>query len=489
MNKGIFKGIATHGIALGRSIGIRTAGALVACTLSLPVAAEVVTVGIGTQNTTTNTVTGGVVLKELGLIEKHLAKVPRFKDTQFKIEWQNFTSGPPVTNGMVANTLQIGMMGDYPLLVNGATFQNGNETRSRLIALIAYNEEGAGNGVVVHKDSPYYELADLKGKKLSVPFGSAAHGMLLKALEDRGWTAEDFELSSQSPEVGTSSLQEKRIDGHADFVPFAELLPYRGFARKIFDGAETKVPTFHGVVVREDFAKKYPEFVVAYIKALMEANDWVRKNPIQAAAKIEEWTRIEKEVAYMFLGPGGVHTLDPTIKPKWIETIKYDHGVLKRMGRVKDFDADAWADETYVKQAFKELGLDYEKQKASFSNYEISGTDPLCGGKITNPRQAGEVWIESGALTAYQSANCTLAAIKKAESEGKKIGVAYVYDQSMKIKVFADKAFYSLKAGTDSTKNAPEIVPFLLKKDAEAHAAKTGAKVGVYADALALARK
>lgn len=483
MNTGIFKGIAAQGNVARRFIGIRAASALVACTLSFPALAEVVTVGIGTQNTTTNTVTGGVVLKELGLIEKHLAKVPRFKDIQFKLEWQNFTSGPPVTNGMVANTLQIGMMGDYPLLVNGATFQNGNETKSRLIALIAYNAEGAGNGVVVHKDSPYYELADLKGKKLSVPFGSAAHGMLLKALEDRGWTAEDFELSSQSPEVGTSSLQEKRIDGHADFVPFAELLPYRGFARKIFDGAQTKVPTFHGVVVREDFAKKYPEFVVAYIKALMEANDWVRKNPVQAAAKIEEWTRIEKEVAYMFLGPGGVHTLDPTIKPKWVETVKYDHGVLKRMGRVKEFDADAWVDETYVKQAFKELGLDYDKQKASTSNYEISGTDPLCGGKISEPRQAGEVWVEGGAITAYQSANCTLAAIKKAEGEGKKIGVAYVYDQSMKLKVFADKAFYSLKASA----KVPEIAPFLLKKDAEAHATKNGGKVGLYADALALA--
>ena len=50
--------------------------------------------------------------------------------------------------------------------------------KSRLIALIAYNADGAGNGIVVHKDSPYYQLSDLKGKKVSVPFGSAAHGML-----------------------------------------------------------------------------------------------------------------------------------------------------------------------------------------------------------------------------------------------------------------------------------------------------------------------
>jgi NitT/TauT family transport system substrate-binding protein len=445
--------------------------------------AEVVTVGIGTQNTTTNTVTGGIVIKEMGLLEKYLPKTGKYKDIQFRMEWQNFTSGPPVTNGMIANTLQIGMMGDYPLLVNGATFQASPETKSRLIAMIAYNADGAGNGIVVHKDSPYFQLSDLKGKKVSVPFGSAAHGMVLKAMEDKGWKADFWDLASQSPEVGTSSLQEKRIDAHADFVPFAELLPYRGFARKIFDGVETRVPTFHGVVVREDFAKKYPEFVVAYIKALIEANDWVRKNPVEAATKIEEWTRVEKEVAYMFLGPGGVHTLDPTIKPKWIDTVKYDHGVLTRMGRVKPLDADAWADESYVMQAYRELGLDYAAQKASFTSYEISGTDPLCGGTIDKPREAGEVWIDGGALTAYKSAECTLAAVNAATRAGKKVGVAFVFDQAFKIKLFADKAFYSL-AGKGASAS---ITPFLLKKDAEAHAAAHGGRLGSYADALAVA--
>ena len=66
--------------------------------------------------------------------------------------------------------------------------------------------------------------------------------------------------------------------------------------------------------MRKDFAEKYPEIVIAYLKALIEANDWMRKNPKLAAEKIEEWTKINKEVVYIFLGPGGVHTLDPTIK-------------------------------------------------------------------------------------------------------------------------------------------------------------------------------
>jgi len=450
--------------------------------------AETVTVGIGIQNTTTNTVTGGIVIEKLGLMDKYLAdlkKTPKYKDIDFKFDWQNFTSGPPVTNGMVANKLQIGMMGDYPLLVNGATFQAGNETRSELIALIAYNVNGAGNGIVVNKDSPYYQLSDLKGKRVSVPFGSAAHGMLLKAMEDRGWKDDYWDLASQSPEVGTTNLQEHKIDAHADFVPFAELLPYRGFARKIFDGVETKVPTFHGIVVRKDFADKYPEFVVAYLKALIDANDWVRKNPAMAATKIEEWTHIEKEVAYMFLGPSGIHTLDPTIKPKWIEAIKYDHGVLSRMGRVKALDADAWANDTYIRQAFKEKGLDYDKQKASFADYEIHGIDPLCKKPIKNPREGGEVWVEGGAITAYSSADCTLAGVKKVLSEGKKVGVAFVFDKTTGIKLFADKAFFAL--GTKNPKK-PEIVPFLLRKDAEAWAAKIGGRLASYSEVLAVAK-
>ncbi len=446
--------------------------------------AQEVVIGIGTQNTTTNTVTGGVVLKELKLLEKHLPKTGKYKDISFKLDWQNFTSGPPITNGMMAKKLHIGMMGDYPLLVNGATGQSqpGNETK--LVAIIAYNVFGSGNGVVVHKDSPYYELADLKGKNVSVPFGSAAHGMLLQAMQSRGWSENFWNLSSQSPEVGTTNLQEKKIDGHANFVPFADLLPYRGFARKIFDGAETKVPTFHGVVVRKDFADQYPEVVVAYVRALMEANAWVRANPAVAAAKVEAWTKIEKEVAYLYLGPGGIHTLDPSIKPRWLDTIKTGHEVLTRLNRVKPLDIGAWVDETYVKKAFAELKLDYEAQKQTLANYDISGTDPLCKQPIARPREAGEVWLEGAAITPHASALCTLAAVHKAQAAGKKLRVAYVYDKALGIKVFADKAFYAVSA-TDPKK--PVIVPFLLKKDAEAHAAAIGGKLAGYADALALA--
>jgi NitT/TauT family transport system substrate-binding protein len=442
--------------------------------------AQTIEIGIGTQNTTTNTVTGGIVIKELGLLDKYLPRTGKYKDVKYKMDWQNFTSGPPITNGMMANKIHIGMMGDYPLLVAGATGQ-ATKNEVQLVAIIAYNAYGGGNGIVVHKDSPYYELADLKGKLVSVPFGSAAHGMMLQSLQERGLPENFWNLVSQSPEVGTTNLQEKRIDAHGDFVPFAELLPYRGFARKIYDGAETKIPTYHGVIVRKDFAEKYPEIVTAYIKALMDANDWVRRNPKLATEKIQEWTKIEKEVAYVFLGPGGMHTLDPTIKPRWVDTIRIAYGVLKKLDRVKEFNVEAWVNDSYVRQVFKEKGLNYDTQMMTLAGYDVEGKDPVCNVPVTRPKEAGQIWIQGGDILSFSSPTCTLAGVNKYTREGKKIGAVYLVDRALGIKVFADKAFYAM-GGKDPKK--PELVPFLLKKDAETHAAKIGGKLASYSDAL-----
>jgi NitT/TauT family transport system substrate-binding protein len=443
--------------------------------------AETINIGIGTQNTTTNTVTAGIVVKELGLLDKYLPKTGKYQGVKYNVTWQNSTSGPPITNGMIAGDLQIGMMGDYPLLVNGAT-GHATHNDTELVAVTAYSALGGGNGVIVPKDSPYYDLSDLKGKRVSVPFGSAAHGMLLAALQSRGLPDDYFNLVNQSPEVGSTSIQEKRIDAHADFVPFAELLPFRGYARKILDGVETRQPTFHGVVIRKDFGEKYPEVVVAYIKALLEANDWLRKNPEQAAQKIEAWTHTDKEVVYIFLGPGGIDTLDPTLKPRWLAALKTDYGVLKKLNMVKDLDIDHWVDDRYLREAYKELGRDYGAQLASLANYQVEGKDPVCGVAVTNPAQAGEIWVEGVGIVPFSSAACTLEAVNRYRAQGKKIDAVYLVDKALGVKLFADAAFYTV-GGVDPKR--PEVMPWLLKRDAEQNAKNTGAKVATYAQALA----
>src|SRR5690606_30930679 len=136
--------------------------------------ADTLRIGIGHQRTVTNTVTGGVILERLKLLDKHLPNSGRYANTRFDIVLGDYDSGPPITNHMLAGNLDFGVMGDYPLIVNGAKFQNTGSQQTRFIAVTGYNLEGTGNGIVVPASSSAQSLADLEGKSLSVPVGSAA---------------------------------------------------------------------------------------------------------------------------------------------------------------------------------------------------------------------------------------------------------------------------------------------------------------------------
>ena len=221
--------------------------------------------------------------------------------------------------------------------------------------------------------------------------------------------------------------------------------------------------------------------MVGYLKALIEANDWLRKNPRVGAEKIEEWTKINKEVIYIFLGPGGVHTLDPTIKPQWVESVGNNYAILQKLNMIKELNIGAWVNDGYVRQAYKERGIDYDKQLASFDTYNVTGTDPICNAPVNDPRKTGEIWIQGGDIMAFSSPVCTLLGVKKFGGEGKKFNAVYLVDHQLGIKVFADAAFYSV-GGQDPKK--PDVVPFLLKKDAEAYAASNGGKLATYAEVL-----
>jgi NitT/TauT family transport system substrate-binding protein len=75
--------------------------------------------------------------------------------------------------------------------------------------------------------------------------------------------------------------------------------------------------------------------------------------------------------------------------------------------------------------------------------------------------------------------------IRKYQDAGKKIAVVYLFDQGLGIKVFADRAFYAVNGSGAKL----DVVPFLLKKDAETSAAKSGGTVATYEQVLAKMEK
>lgn len=422
--------------------------------------AENIRIAVGHQSKCTDTYSAGIILKELKLIQKYLPTEGKYKGVEYTFDWKDYSSGSPITNQMLANKLDFGVMGDYPLIVNGAKFQATNSLETKYIAGTGYNQKGSGNAIVVPINSDIHTLAELKGKAISVPVGSAAWGMTLKALQDLGISpGKDITLKNQSPSVGAANIAAGKIDAHGDFCPWSEIMEFRGTGRKIFDGSEAGVPYLHGVVVRNDYAEKYPEVVVAFMKAVVEAGNWVREDPVRAATSLEKWTGVEREVQYLYFSEGGALTLDPTIKDEWVDALKFDHTVLVKEKSIPTLDFERWIDDSYIRQAYKEIGLDYEKE-LSYTRVAKEANSKL---------KPAEIWHKDKGIVSYDSVAAMLVD-KAAFASNGTLRASYVFDNTTGLKIFGHIATYV--KGKDGV-----VTAFMRKPDAEAFAKSGGGKL------------
>ena len=176
---------------------------------------ETIRVAIGTQDTTINCATGGPVVHELHLLEKYLPKAGKYANATYQIEWENQPTGAQLNSKYLANQLDIVQMADFPSVLGATALKAaGDKVQSFYIANLSGGINGAGNAIVVPSDSKVQALSELKGKKISVPFGSTAHAMLIRALQDLGWDPrKDVEIVTQTPEVAGSALKARQSSG------------------------------------------------------------------------------------------------------------------------------------------------------------------------------------------------------------------------------------------------------------------------------------
>lgn len=443
-------------------------------------AAETIRVAVGTQDTTINTATGGLIIREEKLLEKYLPKDGKYKDVSYDIQWRNFTTGAAITNDQIAGKVDFGVMADFPGSLNGVAHEKAGR-KSIFISVLQGSVKGSGNGIVVPSTSPVQSLSELKGKTISVPFASTSHGLLLRAIKAQGWDPDtDVKIIAQTPEVAGSALQSNQIEAHADFVPFAELFPWRGFARKIYDGSQANGPTFHGTLVDAAYAEKYPEIVVAYLQAALEADRLFAEQPEKYSELVAKVTGVEAEVNYLFHGPLGLQTRDLTWKPEYRQAVATAIDTLKLLKKTdQGLNIDTFINDSFIKAAFKAAGRDYEAGLKSYDQLPLNAKDAVTGEEIKDTKRVAQIWVKDEPLVRhYASAENALKALKTIEAEGKSIRVLYAQDRNSGIKLLGAQAWF---VRTD----AGEVSAFLLKEQAEAWAKANGGKVLDYPAARA----
>ncbi|MFG1999842.1 ABC transporter substrate-binding protein [Spirillospora sp. NPDC048911] len=421
---------------------------------------------VGYQSKTINTVTAGTLLRSLGYFEKRLKALGDAEGKKYSVVWQDYDTGAPITAQMLAGKIDIGSMGDYPLLINGSRAQaQGGDARTELVSVTGYNLKGALNGVVVAKDSKAATLRDLKGRTVSTSVGSAGHGTFVQAAKKYGFDgAKDVTIENQQPSVGATSLESGKAAGLSQFVAWPGVLVAQDRARLLYDGGDLDVPTFHGVVVRRKFAGEKATIVQEFLKAQIDATRYLNDNPVKSAESVASATGLPVEAVYLYNGAGGVSTFDVTLKKQLQDVLAHDVPFLKSIGVLQQpLDLKPFINDSYIRRAY---GSSYDADVA----------------KTTKP-DGGEIWFAGEEKTLkFPGPVALLRGVRDAQKQGKQIKAAYVADATTGTRWFAAKDVW---IEDPAAPGAKRFQAFATDEVARKYlAAHPGSKIVSYQDAV-----
>jgi NitT/TauT family transport system substrate-binding protein len=172
------------------------AAALAGAMLSLTAQAQTLTVGDQSYN-------AQAVMEAAGVLD----------NLPYTLEWKQFTAGSPVAEALNANSLDIGLLGDAPVLFLGAL-----GAPIKVIAVTRQNLDGVA--ILVKKESSIHSLADLAGKRAAIWKGSWSQQLLLTALDKAGVARDSLEFRYLSALDASHALEGGSVDVIATWEPY-----------------------------------------------------------------------------------------------------------------------------------------------------------------------------------------------------------------------------------------------------------------------------
>ena len=220
-----------------------------------------------------------VIARQQGLIEKALA--PR----GMSVRWVEFTAGPPVLEAMNVGSIDLGWTGDAPPIFAQAA-------GSAIVYVAALPSNGAGEAVIVKKDSPIRALSDLKGKKFGFTKGSSSHNLAVVALERGGVPYGDVTPVYLSPADAAAAFARDSIDAWAIWDPFLAIAEIRHAPRQLLSVKEAlDVRTYF--LANRGFAARNATAIEVTMKALSDAAGWAVANRDGVAKSLAEVTGVD----------------------------------------------------------------------------------------------------------------------------------------------------------------------------------------------------
>jgi taurine transport system substrate-binding protein len=211
------------------------------------------------------------------------------KATGYKINWKQFGGGGEVIKAMASGAVQIGEVGSAGI---AAALSRGEPYELFWIL----DDIGDAEALVAKNGSGINSVADLKGKKIAMPFNSTTHFHTMVALEQAKINPADVQILNMRPPEVRAAWQ--RGDIQATFIWDPVLSEAKKDGTVIMTSGEisqkTGKATFDGYVVNRDWAKANKDFMVKFVKVMAAADDNYRKNKAKFTKDSNEVKAIAK---------------------------------------------------------------------------------------------------------------------------------------------------------------------------------------------------
>lgn len=212
-------------------------------------------------------------------------------DLPYALEWKQFTAGSPVAEALNVGSLDIGLLGDAPVLFLGAL--------GAPIKVIAVSRQNlAGVAILVRQDSSIHSLADLAGKRAAIWKGSWSQQLLLSALDKAGVARDSLELRYLSALDASHALEGGSVDVIATWEPYVTQQERQG--ARVLATAEGLIPAQSFVAANAKAIDDKRAPIGDFLQRLKKARDWARQNPANTNAYADAWakrTRADAEIA------------------------------------------------------------------------------------------------------------------------------------------------------------------------------------------------
>ena len=194
-------------------------------------------------------------------------------ETGYKINWKQFGGGGEVIKAMASGAVQIGEVGSAGI---AAALSRGEPYELFWIL----DDIGDAEALVAKNGSGINSIADLKGKKIAMPFNSTTHFHTMVALEQAKINPADVQILNMRPPEVRAAWQ--RGDIQATFIWDPVLAEVKKDGKVILTSgklsADTGKATFDGYIVNKDWAKANQDFMMKFTKILATSDDNYRKN-------------------------------------------------------------------------------------------------------------------------------------------------------------------------------------------------------------------